>query len=156
MIKEHQASLAQQKKQQEQQPALANQQQAPQQQPEGVTNPLEANQWWCSAWMWQPNQWYINENFESIPNDDLQGLLSDDAFLATLSFHTLATTHETTQLAAFFRQQTDDNSLLLDWHPWHSQQKQIWMVYLPLWMQWRVLMTGSALEYYSMPHWLFV
>ena len=87
---EHQASLVQQKKQQEQQPALANQQQAPQQQPEGVTNPLEANQWWCSAWMWQPNQWYINENFESIPNEYIQGLFSDDAFLATLSFHTPA------------------------------------------------------------------
>ena len=121
--------------QQQQQPKPANQQQVLQQQPEGVANPPEADQQQRSAQVQQVNQQYLNDNFESIPNDDVQGLLSDDAFLATLSFHTLATTHETTQLAAFFRQQTDDNSLLLDWHPWHSQQKQIWMEYLPLWMQ---------------------
>ena len=37
--------------------------------------------------------------------------------MATLSLHTPASHYESKQLAAFFRQQTDDDGLLLDWHP---------------------------------------
>ena len=99
-----------------QQPAPVNQQQLPHQQPEGAANPPRADQQRCSARMQKLNQRYFNDNYESILNNYVHDLFNDNTFLATLSFHTPANNYELRQLSAFFRQQIDDNGLLLDWH----------------------------------------
>ena len=99
-----------------QQPAPVTQQQLPCQQLEGIANPPGADHQRRSAQVRKPNQRYFDNNYESISNDYVNGLFSNNTFLATLSFHTPASNYESKQLAAFFRQHTDDDGLLLDWH----------------------------------------